>query len=65
MCSAGQREFDDIGSAADNFINLSAKGGNGQLPSLNLAEFKEGKCRCFFNRAAASYGWRIIDFMME
>ena len=60
MCSAGQREFDDIGSAADNVINLSAKGGNGWLPSTDLVESGEGKCRCFFNRAAASYGWKVL-----
>lgn len=41
----GQREFDDIGSAADNDINLSAKGGNIRLPSTDLVESGEGKCR--------------------
>ena len=38
---------------------LPAEGGNGWLPSLNLVEFKEGKCRCFFNRAK-----RVIDALL-
>ncbi len=49
----GQREFDDIGSAADNDINLSAKGGNRRLPSTDLVESGEDKCRCFLNKRSA------------